>query len=108
MAQEKPVKELLKEQPGKVIDVRTLGEHQDGHLLVTDAHLDLLNGDFQNALPSLDKEETYYLYCRSGNRSGQAARMMRESGFENVYNIGGFQQLLREGLEPNKTDSDDS
>ncbi|MCH8568910.1 MAG: rhodanese-like domain-containing protein [Balneolales bacterium] len=85
---------------GVVIDVRTLGEHQEGHLAITDKQFDITNGDFQNAISELDKKETYYLYCRSGNRSGQAARMMKQEGFENVFNVGGFDQLVRDGFEP--------
>ncbi|MCC5927158.1 MAG: rhodanese-like domain-containing protein [Bacteroidetes bacterium] len=89
----------LQENPGVVIDVRTLGEFNDGHLVITDKHLDILNGDFQRAIGDLDKSKTYYLYCRSGNRSGQAAQMMRQSGFENVYNVGGFADLAAAGFE---------
>lgn len=89
----------LQENPGVVIDVRTRGEHMEGHLVITDKHLDILNGDFQRAIGDLDKSQTYYLYCRSGNRSGQAAQMMRQSGFENVYNIGGFSELAASGFE---------
>jgi phage shock protein E len=88
--------------PGVLIDVRTPGEHKMGHLKGTDHNFDLNSGEFQKIMPKLDKEKTYYLYCRSGNRSGQAARMMKASGFENVYNIGGFQTLVRAGLEAAK------
>ncbi len=88
--------------PGVLIDVRTPGEFKAGHLKGTDFNFDLISGEFQRKVTALDKNETYYLYCRSGNRSGQAARMMRSAGFENVYNIGGFQSLVRAGLEPNK------
>jgi phage shock protein E len=89
----------LQENPGVVIDVRTLGEYQQGHLAVTNKQLDLLNGDFQRAIPQLDKSKTYYLYCRSGNRSGQAASMLRQQGFENVHNVGGFGELAASGME---------
>jgi phage shock protein E len=87
------------ETPGVVIDVRTKDEFNSGHLTVADHNFDLLNGDFESKLDSLDKNETYYLYCRSGNRSGQAARLMKENGFEKVYNIGGFKALANSGLE---------
>ncbi|GAA5522838.1 rhodanese-like domain-containing protein [Aliifodinibius salicampi] len=90
------------EVPGIVIDVRTQDEYDEGHLAVTDRHHDLLNGDFEARLDSLDKNKTYYLYCRSGNRSGQAAKLMIENGFENVYNIGGFEDLVAAGLESKK------
>ena len=90
---------MYRDNPGVVIDVRTLGEYNAGHLAITDKQLDLLNGDFQKTFPSMDKSATYYLYCRSGNRSGQAARMMRMEGFEDVHNIGGFSELAASGLE---------
>jgi phage shock protein E len=85
--------------PGIVVDVRTQEEYDEGHLAKADRHYDLLNGDFKAQLDSLDKDETYYLYCRSGNRSGQAAELMIENGFTDVYNIGGFQDLVDAGLE---------
>ncbi len=92
-------KQQKEQQPGIVIDVRTQEEYDEGHLAETDQHRDLLNGDFEAQIDSLDKDETYYLYCRSGNRSGQAAELMVEKGFENVYNIGGYEDLVSAGLE---------
>lgn len=92
----------MAERPGTVIDVRTQEEYDEGHLAETDHHLNLLNGNFEASLDSLDKEETYYLYCRTGNRSGQAAELMVKDGFENVYNIGGFQDLVDAGAESEK------
>lgn len=94
--------EKVDETPGVVIDVRTQKEYDQGHLAEVDHQLNLLNGDFESSLDSLDKEETYYLYCRTGNRSGQAADLMKKNGFENVYNIGGFQELVDAGVESSK------
>lgn len=88
--------------PGIVIDVRTQEEYDAGHLAMANRHHDLLNGDFEAQLSSLDKDSTYYLYCRSGNRSGQALELMKQNGFENVYNIGGYQDLVNAGLESSK------
>lgn len=97
------IKTKVEQEPGVVIDVRTKGEHEQGHLAITDAQHDILNGDFQAEIANMDKNKTYYLYCRSGNRSGQAARMMKQEGFEKVYNIGGYDDLVhREGFEPNQ------
>lgn len=93
------VHEKLEQDPGVIIDVRTKEEFEEGHLAEADRHLDLLNGDFEAELNSLDKNRTYYLYCRSGNRSGQAAELMIDNGFSNVYNIGGFQELGAAGFE---------
>lgn len=92
-------KQKRAENPGVVIDVRTKSEFDQGHLSITDHQLDVTNGDFQAQLNNLDKDETYYLYCRTGNRSGQAAKIMKNNGFENVYNIGGFSRLANAGLD---------
>ncbi|WP_440999733.1 rhodanese-like domain-containing protein [Fodinibius sp. SL11] len=94
--------EKVKETPGVVIDVRTQEEYDEGHLANVDHQFNLLNGDFEASLDSLDKGETYYLYCRTGNRSGQATELMKKNGFENVYNIGGFQELVDAGVESKK------
>lgn len=91
--------EKIEQEPGIVIDVRTRDEYTSGHLAIADHQYNLLDGEFEKQLGNLDRESTYYLYCRSGNRSGQAARLMKERGFENVYNIGGFQSLASVGFE---------
>lgn len=89
----------IQQEPGIVIDVRTQEEYNEGHLAKTDRHLDFLNGDFEAQLDYLDKDTTYYLYCRTGNRSGKAATLMINNGFQNVYNIGGFRDLVNAGQE---------
>jgi phage shock protein E len=95
----KEFKEKRAEEKGVVIDVRTQDEYKEGHLAETDYQYDLMNGEFQSQVDSFDKEKTYYLYCRSGNRSGQAARIMKNAGFEKVYNVGGFEELVEAGFE---------
>jgi rhodanese-related sulfurtransferase len=70
------------------LDVRTPGEFNEGHiegaLLV-----DFQSGNFENEIASLDKSKTYAVYCRSGNRSGQAVKVMRDAGFTDLYNLDG-------------------
>jgi len=92
-------REKVKDNPGVIIDVRTSKEYSKGHLKKTDYNLDVMSGEFQRKLNSLDKNETYYLYCRSGNRSGKAASIMKQNGFNDVYNIGAFPALVRAGFE---------
>jgi phage shock protein E len=92
-------KEKYAEDHGIVIDVRTQEEYDEGHLVKTDKQLDLMNGEFEGSLSEFEKDKTYYLYCRTGNRSGQAARIMKSEGFEKVYNIGGFEDLANAGFE---------
>lgn len=95
-------KEKLDRERGVIIDVRTKEEYNAGHLKLTDDQVDFLNGDFQDSIKSLDKNKTYYLYCKSGNRSGKAAKILKEEGFKNVYNVGGYEDLVNAGFESNK------
>jgi len=95
-------KEEIKQGSGVVIDVRTADEFSGGHLELTDHNFDVMSGEFQAKLDSLDKSKTYYLYCRSGNRSGKAMKMMKQYGFEDVHNIGGYQELVNAGLESSR------
>ena len=72
---------------GNVIDVRTASEFAEGHVQGA-RNLDIQNGDFEAALANLDKEASYNVYCRSGNRSAVAVAMMRNAGFTNVVDLG--------------------
>jgi len=92
-------KEMIQDEPGVVIDVRTDQEYHSGHLSHSQYQYDFSGGEFAREIGTLDKDKTYYLYCRTGNRSGQAARLMKQNGFENVYNVGGFEELADEGFE---------
>lgn len=95
-------KEKLEKDRGVVIDVRTKEEFEAGHLKLTDDQKDFLSGDFEDNVKFLDKSKTYYLYCRSGNRSGKAAQLLAEQGFKKVYNVGGFEDLVNAGFESEK------
>jgi rhodanese-related sulfurtransferase len=81
-----------------VIDVRSPGEFALGHVDGAE-NIDFQSPDFDERVASLDRDGTYYLYCRTGNRSGMAARIMRELAFENAYNVGGLDSLERAGVK---------
>jgi phage shock protein E len=80
-----------------VIDVRTPAEfgsgHVDGALLA-----DVQRADFDAQVDALDRDTTYVLYCRSGNRSAVAAERMRAAGFTDLYDAGAFDDLARAGI----------
>lgn len=86
------VKELMAKKPGILIDVRTMEEWNGGHHELA-RHLDWNNGEFKKAAADFDKNKTYYLYCASGGRSGQATEFLKKSGFKNVVNLGGYNNL---------------
>ena len=76
-------------EPGVVtLDVRTPAEFAEGY--IEGARLiDFQSGNFEKDIATLDKNATYAVYCRSGNRSGQAVRIMQDAGFTNVFNMNG-------------------
>lgn len=77
-----------------IIDVRTPGEFAGGHLDGANL-LDLSGGQFADTLPSLDPDADYAVYCKSGNRSGQAVAMMTNAGFTNVLDLGSIDNAAK-------------
>ncbi|HNJ72322.1 MAG TPA: rhodanese-like domain-containing protein, partial [bacterium] len=61
-------------------------EFSAGHLKEA-VLLDFMKPEFESELEKLDKSATYYVYCRSGNRSAKAALLMNQKGFQSVYNV---------------------
>ena len=89
LTQEEWAKKSAEDPKGVILDVRTPEEVEEG--IIGDAmHLDIYTGQaFVDALERLDKNKNYYVYCRSGNRSGQACAIMNGLGFANAYNLKG-------------------
>lgn len=73
-----------------VVDVRTPAEYAEGHLEGA-INVDLESGSFEEQIAELPTDGDYIVYCRSGNRSSQAAAIMAELGFEHVTDAGGIQ-----------------
>jgi rhodanese-related sulfurtransferase len=74
-----------------ILDVRTPEEHAAGH--IDGARLiDFNGGEVPGAIPGLDPEAEYFVYCRSGGRAGKTEELMREAGFERVTNLGSLEQ----------------
>lgn len=71
-----------------LLDVRTPGEFASGHLEGA-LNVDFNNPTFSEEMQKLDKEKPYFVYCRSGNRSGQAIAMMKNGGFKNLVELQG-------------------
>ncbi|MFT4312468.1 MAG: rhodanese-like domain-containing protein [Candidatus Woesearchaeota archaeon] len=69
-----------------VIDLRTPQEYSQGHVPGS-INIDFYQSDFEQRLDQLDKKQTYVIYCRSGNRSKQALRIMESLGFLTVYEL---------------------
>jgi rhodanese-related sulfurtransferase len=69
-----------------LIDVRTEMEHMSGHI-PNSVNINLMNPQFVSRLQELDKQQPYYVYCASGNRSRTACSQMKNMGFQEVYNV---------------------
>ncbi len=89
LTQEEWVEQLENDGNAVVLDVRTDDEVADG-IIPNAIHLDIYKGqEFIDALEDLDKSKSYYVYCRSGNRSGKACQIMEQLGFNKAYNLEG-------------------
>ncbi len=73
----------------QLVDVRTANEFQQGHIenaILADIYQ---KNAFQEKLKSFDKEQAIFIYCRSGNRSKSAAKLLCQMGFKKVYDLKG-------------------
>ncbi|WP_372753031.1 rhodanese-like domain-containing protein [Mariniflexile sp.] len=87
LTQEEWVSQLQNDPNAVILDVRTDAEVADG-IIENAIHIDIHKGQgFLEEVEALDKTKNYYVYCRSGNRSGQACAVMNQLGFENAYNL---------------------
>ena len=81
-------KKLMTKSNSIILDVRTPEETSRG-IISGAMKLDYNNKDFATSLDQLDKNKTYLVYCRSGSRSANACKMMKEKGFTKLYNLDG-------------------
>ncbi len=80
-------KQMIEENPEVIVlDVRTLEEFNEGH--IPNALLYPVQ-EIETRLTELDKEKTYIVVCRSGNRSRTASNILAENGFKHIYNTSG-------------------
>ena len=72
-----------------ILDVRTKEEYQEKHI---PGAVNLPNETISTAdIPELPvKEQLILVYCRSGNRSKQAAKKLAALGYTNIIEIGGI------------------
>jgi len=69
-----------------LLDIRTPGEFAVGRIAGA-VMIDYLSPAFRDEMAKLDREKTYLVYCRTGNRSKGALKVMRELGFRNVQHL---------------------
>lgn len=91
LTQEEWEEQLANDENAYILDVRTPEEVADGYI-PNSTNIDIYLGQgFLDEIGKLDKSKNFYVYCRSGNRSGQACAIMKSIGIANAYNLeGGF------------------
>lgn len=80
-----------------MLDVRTPGEFSAGHIDKA-LLIDFENQSFLSEIKKLDPTKTYFVYCRSGNRSGQAILQMKANGIKNIHELKGGLVSNKEGI----------
>ena len=84
------IEQMSSDAPIVVLDVRTKGEFNSGHLNNA-LNIDVKSASFKDKISKLDKDKTYLVYCRSGKRSKMAQGIMKELHFKKAINmLGGF------------------
>ncbi len=105
LTQEQWAAQLAAETGAIVLDVRTDEEVAEGYIRNARQLNIMAPQEFMEGLDGLDTSKPYYVYCRSGNRSGQACAIMQSRGFSKVYNLkGGIMEwngeLVTEPMNP--------
>ena len=72
-----------------IIDVRTEAEWKSGYL---DGAIHIEWQDILQLSSKISKDEEIYLYCKSGNRSGKATKILTDAGYLNAKNAGSINQ----------------
>lgn len=79
----------------ELIDVRTPEEYAAGHFKGAINHS--LQEMQAGKLPPVAKDTKLFVYCHSGNRSGQATKILKDVGYTNVTDLGGLAAVEKIG-----------
>jgi len=82
------VTRLMNHESAVILDIRTAAENREGHI-IDSKHIP--TSELAKRINELehDKQNHVVAYCRSGNRSIAACKILKSQGFENVHNLGG-------------------
>ena len=69
-----------------LLDVRTPKEYSEKRI-PNSILINFYEPGFADEISLLDKAKSYYVYCRSGNRSFHAGNLMLKMGFKEVHNL---------------------
>jgi len=89
------LKELRKNQNIFLVDVRTKEERREWRM---EDSLWIPLDSILDRYEEIPQDRPVYLYCRSGNRSGQALEQLEPFGFDNLINVvGGIREYEKVG-----------
>ncbi len=81
---------IIAEGKAVVVDVRTSGEFEEGHIKGA-KNIDILSDDFETQVAKLDKSKPTLVHCQSGGRSTRALPIFEKLGFKDLIHLdGGF------------------
>jgi len=69
-----------------ILDIRTSGEYQSGHIKDS-IMIDYYSKSFADEIGRLDKDKSYLIYCRSGNRSARSMALFEKQQFRKIYHL---------------------
>jgi rhodanese-related sulfurtransferase len=101
-------RELIAQGNTLVVDVRDAAEVQQSGKVAGAVHVSrgLLEFRADQDSPTHDKnfakDKTVILYCGSGGRAALAGNLLKDMGYERVYNLGGFKDWADAGGEVEK------
>lgn len=85
---EKFDKKLKETNKPLLLDVRTWDEYKSGHLSQA-VLMDINAGDFNAKASQMDKSKPVFVYCAAGVRSNKAAAVLKDLGFQQIYDLSG-------------------
>lgn len=91
--------EIIKDKNTQLVDIRTPGEFDAGHIPGA-INIDCMgNADFEKQLAKLDRSKTVALYCSSGSTCAQAANRLMQAGYKVVELRDGFERWTGESVQ---------
>ena len=86
---EEAMKRMEEESDFLILDVRTKEEYEEGHIKdAINIPNEVIGQEAESVLK--DKEQTIFVYCRSGRRSKEACQTLCELGYSNIIDFGGI------------------
>ena len=79
-------KRISEDDNAVILDVRTPEEWAEG-VIPNTLKINIMASDFMEKANELDKSKSYYVYCRSGGRSGQACNVLESLGCVAAFNL---------------------